>query len=227
MVPGIRTAVGRSLSGKGIARCEIPAGQSGMGRSVPVGSKHRIVHRVLIDVDFLEAVGVDGIDVFPYEFAVFGDFQQMPFRHGADQGIAVGQTLTTRTDVAEEALMALGAVLPHDLIGDLSLLFVRILVFWLPLCVTRLRGVDVVTRVLPCGVQEGVDFHGIGLAGTIVKILAVVEDQEVTRSRQPLVDPMDVMGPADLLMAHRTLGPVLKDEGRITLLIPGGIAETV
>ncbi|MGB2956895.1 MAG: hypothetical protein WBB64_13125, partial [Anaerolineales bacterium] len=68
----------------------------------------------------------------------------MSLGHGAYQRFAVSQTLTTGPDMAEEALMALGTVLPHDLIRDISLLFVRVLVLGLPLRVACIRRIDIV-----------------------------------------------------------------------------------
>jgi len=164
-----------------------------MVRGVPVSPEHRIVHRVLVNIDFFDAIGVDRVYVFPDELPACGDFQQMSLCHGADQSIAVRQTLTPRSDMAEETLIALGTILPNNLIGYVSLLFVRIFIFGLPLCVACVRRIDIVARVLPGGIQEAVYFHRVRLAGTIIKILAVVEDQEMALSRQPIVNPLDIM----------------------------------
>ncbi len=47
----------------------------------------------------------DRVDVFPNEFACGGDFEKVTFGVGANQGVAVGQTLCTAADLAEEAVV--------------------------------------------------------------------------------------------------------------------------
>ena len=130
--------------------------------------------------------------------------------------------------MAEEVLAASGAVHPNDLIGQVLRQLVGIAkIVRFPHRIACIRRVHVATGVVAVGIEIGVDLEHVGLGHALEKVLGVVEQQQVACAGQPLVDPLDVVHAADLLVSGRRHGPVLQNSGGVTLTVACRIAEAV
>ena len=88
-----------------------------MVRAVAIGAENRVRHRQGVGkrLDRAELARV-GINVLPDKLALGGQLEKMPFRIGANQRVAVGESLRAR-GVARVELQAL-VVDPLDLLGN-------------------------------------------------------------------------------------------------------------
>ena len=181
-----------STLGDGAIGGEVVVFESGKIRAQAKRAEGRVYHRQCVAKRFHRAVARHRIDVFPHQLADGGDFEEMSLGIGADESVSVRQSLCAAADVAEKTVAVLRAKSPDDLLRDFARRVVRVLVVGFAPIAGGGR-VHVFAGVAAVRVEAGIDFQNRRTRRALVEILAVVEDQQMSRARQSRRNPRDVM----------------------------------
>ena len=150
----------------------------------------------------------------------------MSFGIGADQGVAVGQALTAAANLAEETLITLGAVLPHDLLGHLARDVVGVGVIGL-IDVSSIRRIHILAGVASARVDVRVDLDDLRARCQLMQVLGIVEEHHVTGTRKPRCNPLGVVYATELAGTGADAVVVLQQARRFTLLVAHRVAEAI
>ena len=99
-----------------VSRHQRMSRQGQIVRSDAEGPENGVIHRPVVALEFKNPIRGHRVDVFPDRLACGRDFDDVPFRVGADQRIPIGQPLGAAANVTKHGVAGFWRIAPDDLL---------------------------------------------------------------------------------------------------------------